>query len=457
MADFRCDVAVIGGGVTGVAAGIAAARAGARTILIEPRPFVGGNATTGLCLHNYVTRYGRQVVFGLAQEIVDELIAMGGAVGHIPYQGFTSAVTPVDGNYFRIKTTEMLARAGVQVIYGATVVGVQREGARVAGLTVAAKGGLHTLVAGNVVDASGDGDIAAMAGVPFRIGDGPAKRVQPVSMILHFHNVNTRRIAAELGEVAPAMARRPNSSEQIPVYFNGSFSKWNDLVIEQGIFPNRDRNVFFNTVWPDQVNVNTSAVLDVDGTDPVALSRATVELTAQCARIGDFLCRHVPGFENGYMVPAAIPGVRESRNIRGRYEIQDIDVLEGRKFADSIGQVSFPVDIHAPDSSQAVFVQIGGDGAFDIPFRAMLPAELDNLMVAGRCVSATHVAHGATRNMAPCLVMGEAAGTAAAMASAGGTTAAALDVGDLQARLLANGVFLGDAFGGSHAERAIAV
>ncbi|RAI44207.1 FAD-dependent oxidoreductase [Rhodoplanes roseus] len=457
MADFNCDVAIIGGGVTGVAAGIAAARAGAKTILIEPRPFVGGNATTGLCLHNYVTRYGRQVVFGIAQEIVDELIAMGGAVGHIPYQGFTSAVTPVDGNYFRIKTTEMLARAGVQVIYGATVVGVAREAERIASLTLAAKGGLHTLTAANVVDASGDGDIAAMAGVPFRFGDGPAKRMQPVSMILHFHNVDTRRIAAEIGEVAPAMARRPNAAEPIPVYFNGSFSKWNDIVVSEGIFPNRDRNVFFNTVWPDQVNVNTSAVLDVDGTDPVALSRATVELTAQCARIGDFLRQHVPGFENGYMVPAAIPGVRESRNIRGRYEIQDADVLEGRKFDDTIGQVSFPVDIHAPDSSQAIFVQIGGDGAFDIPFRSMLPAELDNLVVAGRCVSATHVAHGATRNMAPCLVMGEAAGTAAAMASGGGTTVAGLAVADLQARLLENGVFLGDAFGGRHAERKIAV
>lgn len=451
MADFGCDVVVVGGGVTGVAAGIAAARAGASTMLLEPRPFVGGNATTGLCLHNFVTRYGRQVVFGLAQEMVDELIAMGGAVGHIPYQGFTSAVTPVDGNYFRIKATEMLARAGVRVLYGATVVDVRREQDRVASLTFAAKGGLHTLTARCIVEASGDGDVAAMAGVPFRKGDGPKERMQPVSMILHFHNVDTRRIAAEIGEVAPAMARRPEGGEPIPVYFNGSFSKWNDIVIEQGIFPNRDRNVFFNTVWPDQVNVNTSAVLDVDGTDPVALSRATVELTAQCTRIGNFLKAHVPGFENGYLVPAAIPGVRESRNIRGRYEIQDADVLEGRKVDDTIGQICFPVDIHAPDSSQAIFVQIGGDGAFDIPFRAMLPEGLDNVVVAGRCVSATHVAHGATRNMAPCLVMGEAAGVAAAMSATRNTTIANLDIGDLQQRLVANGVDLGDAHGKRHA------
>jgi Dehydrogenases (flavoproteins) len=444
MAAFSCDVAVIGGGVTGVAAGIAAARQGARVILLEPRPFVGGNATTGLCLHNFISRYGVQVVFGLAQEIVDELIEMGGAVGHIPYEGFTSAVTPVDGNYFRIKVTEMLAQAGVRVLYGATVVDVQVDERRIQGLTFAAKGGLHTLNAPNVIDATGDGDIAAMAGVPFRKGDGPKERMQPISMIMHFHNVDTRRIAKELGEVNPAMAVRPEGGEPIPVYFNGSFSKWNDIIMAEGLFPNKDRHVFFNTVWPDQINVNTSAVLNLDGTDPVQLSRATVELTGQCQRIANFLKKNVPGFENGYCVPAAFPGVRESRNIQGRYQLTDDDVLEGRKFADTIGQVCFPVDIHAPESSQAIFHQIGGDGAFDIPYRCMLPAELDNLIVAGRCVSATHVAHGATRNMAPCLVMGEAAGIAAAMSTAGHLDAANLDVNALQAELLENRVYLGE-------------
>lgn len=203
--------------------------------------------------------------------------------------------------------------------------------------------------------------------------------------------------------------------------------------------------MFFNTVWPDQINVNTSAVLNMDGTDPVQLSQATVELTEQCSRIGRFLKEHVPGFENSYCVPAAIPGVRESRNIQGRYQITDEDVLEGRKFPDTIGQVCFPIDIHAPESSQAIFHQIGGDGTFDIPYRSMLPAELDNLVVAGRCVSATHQAHGATRNMAPCLVMGEAAGVAAAMSTAQKLDAGDLDVSSLQAKLLENGVYLGEA------------
>lgn len=446
MTPMQCDVLLIGGGVTGVAAATAAARGGAKTILLESRPFVGGNATTGLCLHNYVTRYGRQVVFGIAQEMVDRLIGMGGAVGHIPYEGFVSAVTPVDGNFFRIMATEMLAEAGVQILYGAIAVGAATAARAMSGVEVALKGGVRTIRAKAYVDASGDADVAAFGGVAFRKGQEKTGKMQPVSMILHFHGVDTAKIAAALADCKPAMATRPDHPEPFPVYFNGTFSRWNDITIAEGIFPNRDRNVFFNTVWPDQINVNTSAVIDVDGTDPVALSRATVELTRQCAKIGEFLKKHVPGFAGGYYVPAAVPGVRETRNIEGRYMITDDDVLEGRKFDDTVGQICFPVDIHAPDSGQAIFHQIGDDGAFDIPYRSMLPKELDNLVVAGRCISATHYAHGATRNMAPCLVMGEAAGVASALAVEHGTAPGLLETSMLQRELLARGAFLGDRY-----------
>ena len=447
MNEIKCDVLVVGGGVTGVAAATAAARAGARTLLIEPRPFVGGNGTTGLCLHNYLARDGRQVVWGLAQEIVDRLIAIGGAVGHVPYSGFVSAVTPVDGPLFRVVCTELLAQAGAQVLYGALLVGVHSDDAgHVSGAQVAMKGGVRTVRAHTVVDASGDADVAALAGAPLRVGKNEDGRMQPVSMILQALNVDTRRACEVLGRVPPAMASRADHPEAFPVYFDGAFGRWNDIIEREGVFPNRDRNVFFNTVWPDRLNVNTSAVVDIDGTDPFAMSRATVELTRQCARIGEFMQRHVPGFERASWIPAAIVGVRESRNILGRYEISDDDVLSGRKFDDSIGQICFPVDIHDPDTGQATFHPSGDDGAVDIPYRAMVPQTLCNVLVAGRCISATHFAHGATRNMAPCLVSGEAAGLAAAMAARGNMAVADLDVPALQRALVSAGAWLGDRF-----------
>jgi hypothetical protein len=444
MEEMTCDVLVVGGGVTGLAAAVAAARCGARTILLEARPFVGGNATTGLCLHNFVSQQGRQVVFGFAQEMVDRLIDAGGAVGHIPYDGFVCAVTPVDGTWFRIVATEVLAEAGVMVLTGAGVVAVDAGDGYIHGVTVALKGGLGTVRAGTYVDASGDGDVAALAGARFRKGAPGTGKMQPVSMIMHFHNVDTVAIAEELGEVAPAMGTRRDHQEPFPVYFNGTFAKWNKEIRDGDVFPNLDRHVFFNTVWPNRVNVNTSAVVGIDGTDPVALSRATTALVRQVAGAGEFLKRHVPGFSRGYFEPAAIVGVRETRNITGLYEISDDDIRAGRKFDDTIGQICFHVDIHDPDTGQAQFHPIGDDGAFDVPFRALLPEGFANLVIGGRCISASSYAHGATRNMAPCLVTGQAAGTAAALAASGGMDVRNLPVPDLQDRLRRDGAFLGD-------------
>jgi hypothetical protein len=285
------------------------------------------------------------------------------------------------------------------------------------------------------VDASGDADVAAGAGAKFRRGHSTSGKMQPVSMLLRCFGTDNARIAEEIAVSEPAMAKRPEFPDPFPVYFNGSFARWNDIVLEQGLFPNRDHKVFFNTVWPHNINVNTSAVFGIDGTDPLALSRATVQLTRHVSRIGDFLREHVPGFEGAYMMPAIFPGVRETRHVTGLYEISDEDVDEGRRQQDTIGKVCFPVDIHDPDTGQAEFFQIGGDGTFDIPYRSLVPAGLENVIVAGRCISVSSYAHGATRNMAPCLVMGQAAGTAAAQACVEGTGFPDLDVARLQSSL----------------------
>lgn len=444
MSDLSCDVLVVGGGVTGVVAAAAAGRQGAKVILLESRTFLGGNATTGLCLHNFTTKFSRQVVYGMAQEMVDRLIKMGGAVGHIPYSGFVNAVTPVDGDRFRILATEIVAEADVRIIYGANVVDATVVDGDVTELLVAMKGGLRRISAKRVIDSSGDADVAAYAGAEFRKGEKTTGKMQPVSMLMRFYNVDTRLIAREIGVTEPAMATRPEYNEPFPVYFNGTFSKWNDIVREKTNLKNNDHIVFFNTTWPNQVNVNTSAVFGVDGTDPLAMGKATVDLMKQVVQVAEFLKEHVPGFRDGSYAPAIYPGVRESRNIIGQYEISDDDVISGRKFEDGIGQVCFPVDIHDPDTGQAHFHDIGGDGAFDIPYRAMLPKGLNNVIVAGRCISATHYAHGATRNMAPCMVMGEAAGVAAAMAARKDVAMQDLPVAELRDTLAAQGVHLGE-------------
>lgn len=441
--DLSCDVLVVGGGVTGVAAATAAARGGAKTILLENKPFVGGNATTGLCLHNYISRTGEQAVFGIAQELVDILIERGGAVGHVPYGGFVHSVTPVDGDLFRIVATEMLAEAGVVVLYGVNAVGVEQSSDdKITAVQVAMKDRVRPISAKTVIDASGDADVAVAAGAEFRKGQARTGKMQPVSMLLRCFGTDNQKIFNSIGDGNAGWGKRADTPDPIPVYFRGSFSKWNDMVLEQKIFRNKDHMIFFNTVWPNQINVNTTAVFGIDGTDPLAMSRATVELTRQAARIGEFLKNNVPGFEGTYYVPAAFAGVRETRNIIGEYEIIEEDIRAGRKFEDGIGMGCFPVDIHDPDTGQASFYEIGGDGTFDIPLRSMIPVGLSNVLVAGRCLSADHFAHGTTRNMVACLTSGEGAGVAAAMAVDKGVAIPELDIQALRAELRNRGVLL---------------
>ncbi|MCF8565602.1 FAD-dependent oxidoreductase [Alicyclobacillus tolerans] len=443
--DFMdCDVLVMGGGVAGVAAAVAAARTHAKTMLVESKTFVGGNGTTGLCLHNFTTKNGKQVVYGLAQEVVDRLVAMGGAVGHVPFKGFVNTVTPVDGELFRIACTQLLDEAGVIVLYGTNVVGTQVDNGFITGVQVAVKNSLRTIRAKMYVDASGDADVAVSAGARYRKGNEKNGKMQPISMLLRAYGTDNIKIVDTLSSVEPAMASKSGVPHKIPVYFNGTFGKWNNIIREQGIFPNDDHKVFFNTVWPNQLNVNTSAVMGIDGTDPLALSRATVQLTQQVYKIAEFLKQYVPGFENAYFIPAVFAGVRETRSIQGIYEISDDDVKSGKKFSDTIGEVCFPVDIHNPDTGQAEFHPIGADGAFDIPFRSLIPSNLENVVMAGRCISASSFAYGATRNMAPCLVTGESAGVAAAMSSSKGICIPELDVKELQATLRERRVYLGE-------------
>lgn len=445
LIDQQFDVLVAGGGVTGIAAALAAARQGARTALIEPRPFIGGNAATGLCIHTYFTRYGKQVVYGIAQEIVDRLIKLGGAVGHVSMpQGYVYAVTPVDADLFRMEATAMLAEAGVVILYNTTLVGADAVGGEVQRVQVCSKSRLGYLKAKTFIDATGDADLALMAGAECREGWSGSGAMQPVSMMLRAISVDVSRACEALSEHPPAFARKKGCDKPIPIYFHGTFTRWNQILRDMGVYDHDNHQFWTNTVWPDQLNINASRMANINGNDPVALSRATVELTGQLQKLGQFFKQNIPGFENASFIPNTFVGVRETRNIKGEYELNEEDIRAGRKFKDTIGQACFPVDIHHPDGKSQQHIDIGGDGAYDLPYRALIPKGFKNLLAAGRCLSATPYAHGATRNMAPCMTTGEAAGIAAALSTQANVSCPDLPIGLLQSRLREGGVYLGD-------------
>lgn len=446
------DVLVAGAGVTGICAAIAAARQGARTVLLEPRPFIGGNAATGLCIHTFKTKDGRQVVYGIAQEIVDRLVEQGGAVGHVPLpEGYVHSVTPVDADLFRMETTAMLARAGVTILYNTALVDADARDGRIERVLVCSKSELGFIKARTFVDATGDADLATRAGAPVRRGWAGSGAMQPVSMMMRAVSVDNAKACAALAERPPAWARKKGVAAPIPVYFHGTFSRWNNVLREMGVYDHDDHQFWTNTVWPDQLNFNGSRMANVDGSDPLALSRATVELTAQLQKLGAFLRAHVDGFQHASFLPNAFVGVRETRNVSGMYELSADDIRTGARFHDTIGQGCFPVDIHHPDGKSQEHIDIGGDGAYDIPYRTLVPKQTENLLVAGRCISVSNYAHGATRNMAPCMTTGEAAGVAAALCAATDVPCPDLPVARLQSALKAAGVYMGEPLPERHA------
>lgn len=449
LIDETFDVLVGGAGVAGIAAALAAARQGARTVLLEPRPFIGGNAATGLCIHTFLTKNGKQVVHGIAQEIVSRLITVGGAVGHVPTQGgYVYAVTPVDADLFRMETTAMLAEAGVLVLYNTTLVQADAADGHVRKVTVCSKDRLGYLNAKVFVDTTGDADLCFQAGAQCREGWSGSGAMQPVSMMLRAVSVDLPKACEALAEFPPVYATKPGVDKPFPVYFHGTFSRWNAILRDLEVYDHDDHQFWTNTVWPNQLNVNASRMAGVNGNDPIDLSRATLQLTKQVQGLSQFLRKHIPGFEHALFLPNAFVGIRETRNIEGLYEITEEDIQAGRKFDDSIGQACFPVDIHHPDGKSQKHIDIGGDGAYDLPYRALIPQGFDNLLAAGRCLSATSYAHGATRNMAPCMTSGEAAGVAAALCATTGSPCADLPVDLLQSRLQKSGVYLGEAVSG---------
>lgn len=447
LIDETFDVLVAGAGVSGIAAALAAARQGARVALLEPRPFIGGNAATGLCIHTFLTRQGQQVVYGIAQEIVDRLVAIGGAVGHVPTNGgYVYAVTPVDADLFRTETTAMLAEAGVTILFNTTLIGAEAADGLVRRVTVCSKDRLGYLNAKTFVDTTGDADLCFRAGAECREGWTGSGAMQPVSMMLRAVCVDVRKACDALAEFPPVYAKKAGVDEPFPVYFHGTFRRWNEILREMGIYDHDDHQFWTNTVWPNQLNVNASRLAGINGNDPLDLARATTQLTKQVHGLSEFLRRHIPGFEHALFLPNAFVGIRETRNIKGLYEITEDDIQAGRRFDDAVGQACFPVDIHHPDGKSQKHIDIGGDGAYDLPYRALIPHGFTNLLAAGRCLSATSYAHGATRNMAPCMTTGEAAGIAAALSAKSGESCAALPIDLLQSTLREAGVYLGERF-----------
>ncbi len=439
------DVAVLGGGPAGIAAAISAARNGAKTILIERYGFLGGMSTAAM-VYPWMTFHsaaGEQVIKGIAQEIVDRLMSLGASPGHLRDTiGFVHTLTPYHPEVYKVLACDMLEEAGVNILLHTAAIDVLTEGNRISGITLYNKSGVSKLKAKIYVDATGDGDIAYMAGAPWEKGNIEGK-AQPMTMKFRMRGVDLNKVKRYMQNNPSEFYEKSLISELdlLPLTgVMGFYSQWKaaSLPIQ------RDGLLFFSGPNVDEVLVNVSRVSGFDATSSEDLTKAEIEGRKQVLLLEAFFQKSIPGFEGASVSAVGTQiGVRETRRIIGKYVLNGTDVLDGRRFDDVIARSGYPIDIHNPEGKGVTANFIKEGGAYDIPYRSIVPIHTPNMLLAGRCISTTHEAQATTRLTPSCMAIGQAAGTAAALAVLHSCNTADVPISELQARLIEGNAELG--------------
>jgi len=443
--ELTFDVVVAGGGPAGINAAIASGRAGAKTLLIERYGFLGGMSTIALVYPwmTYHTNSGKQVIKGIAEEIVERLMKMGGSPGHLrDTVGFTYSVTPYHPEKYKLLALDMLEEAGVEVLVHSFVDQVETEGNLITALHLATKSGPIRVFAKRFIDTTGDADVAYLSGAPCLIGREEDHKTQPMTMKFRMRGVNLARVKEAMKENPSNFYKKTpiDRLDEIPLTgVQGFYKEWN----ESGVPINRDQVLFFAGPEDDEVLVNCTRVQGLDGTDVFDLSAAEREGRKQVLMMAEFLQQKIPGFDKASISAVGTQiGIRETRRIDGQYALTIEDVVGGRKFEDTIALSGYPIDIHDPSGKGVQAKDIEGDGSYGIPYRCLVPKQMDNLLVAGRCISTTHEALATTRLTPSAMATGQAAGTAAALSITDQVAPKDINITRLRRILIENGVVL---------------
>lgn len=420
---IETEVLIIGGGSAGANAAIAAARTGAKTLLVERYGFIGGTSTTILdTFYGFYIPGGeaRKVVGGTADLVVEKLRQRDAMLLRPNTYGAGTGIT-YDPEILKVVWEELLTEAGVTLLLHSFAVDVIQSGNRITSVIIVNKSGFTQISASIIIDASGDADIAALAGIPFD-GIGGHEPVQSLTTTFRIGNVDAEAAKTFTKNQLWAWMKEANQSGEYQL-------------------PREEGSVHITTL-PGVMATNMVRLTLPDPTDIQALSKAEVLGRRQALEYFRFMKNKLPGYRNSIFLNFSTQiGVRETRRILGEYTLTRDDVLNARKFEDAVVECGAPIEDHKAGATTA-WNYLPEGSTYQVPYRCLLPIKSENLLVAGRCLSATHDAHASVRSMGQCMAMGQAAGTAAALCVQTQTSPRQLDVRSLQNRLIADGAIL---------------
>lgn len=442
---YDVDVLVCGGGTAGFVAALASARTGAKTLLIERGGVIGGTMISGAGpLHSFFNLFKafpgvkkQQLIHGIPQEIVDRMVAIHASYGHLEQDkggNYDSVITLLDWEQFKDLALVMLEEAGVKLLLHTLAAAPILEGERLAGVIIESKSGRQAIRAKVVVDCTGDGDVAAMAGADFVKKHDTTNVGFPFGMT----NVDMMRLVSYLeGEgLVTQLIRGQKDGEDNVIRLGFDLRRdprFTDFMAENGMwgplgFSYHDNHYTY---------INSANLRHVDATDNEACTQALIALRHQVMALSRMLIKYIPGFEKAYVswTPHNL-GVRYTRAITCEYDLSVEEIVRGARFEDEVFLYGF--------HDCAPRIMIEGGKYYGFPYRALLPKKVEGLLVAGRLVTGEWEAHMSTRNTASCMAQGQAAGTAAALSALMGLTPRRLDIQRLRSQLREDDVYLGE-------------
>jgi len=453
-ADYRnlnFDIIVIGGGPAGVTAAIAAARGGANVLLVERHGFLGGMLTaagTGPMMSFHAGK--TQVVRGIPEEIIQRLVKMGLSPGHMEdFVGYCATVTPFSAEGMKLVMEDMCMEAGVTLLYHTTFIDCTMDGDQITGVRLFAKNGFFEAHAKIYIDASADADLAVSAGISTVYGRESDGVAQPMTLNILLGGVDRERLMDYVqSEREDMLSTIPfDRLRLIPrTGIQGARSKLNKAREDGAITVNNKSLLIFETNTLGQFIVNMTHMFNLNSVDAFGLTEAEIDGRKQAHQLFNFLKNYIPGFENAHMIQTGPNiGIRESRKIDGVYKLTEFDVVDNVMFEDAVAMGGYPVDVHAPKGfgeNRKKLPHLEPGSWYSVPYRCLVTNEVRNLIVAGRCISTTHLACGATRVTPVLMAISQGAGTGAALALKAGCHVKDIDTKLLRQILVKDGAFL---------------